>query len=329
MGLKQRAHQLRMMIRQYDVIVRYGGEEFIILSPGTDRAHALMLAQRIFETINLYNFGGTKTSVKLKVSLAVVSYPEDKVTGAMDLIKLSEQILAKAKGDGGNRIYTSMDKGPVSKGAQQHGTAPDVSILQKKLEKLKKEANESLIESIFAFAKTIEVKDHYTGEHVERTVKYATDIARALDLPASEVEMVRQAAMLHDLGKIGISESVLNKKAKLTKKEIGEIRKHPKIAADILRPIHVLNAIIPFILYHHERWDGKGYPNKLKGEDIPLGARIVAIADVYQALISKRAYRKAFSKSKALDMIKEASGTQFDPRIVKVFLDIINKEKNK
>jgi diguanylate cyclase (GGDEF)-like protein len=328
--LKQLAHQLKVMTRQYDVVIRYGGEEFLIMSPGTDRAYALMLAQRILEVINLHNFGDAKTSIKLKLSLAAVSYPEDKVTSAMDLIKLSEAILAKAKGEGGNRAYSSVDKGPaVPEGAEQHGKGPDAGVLQKRLDKLHKEANESLIESIFAFAKTIEVKDHYTGEHVERTVKYATDIARALGLPLSEIEMVRQAAALHDLGKIGISESILNKKAKLSKKEFNEIKRHPKIAADILRPIHVLNAIIPFILYHHERWDGKGYPKKLKGEDIPLGARIVAIADVYQALISKRPYRKAFSESKALEMIKEASGTQFDPRIVNAFLGVIKKEKNK
>ncbi|MDO8536458.1 MAG: diguanylate cyclase [Candidatus Omnitrophota bacterium] len=329
MVLKQLAQHLRRMTRQYDVVIRYGGEEFVIMSPGTDRMHALMLAQRILESISLHNFGDAKTSVKLKVSLAVASYPEDKVANAMDLIKLSETILTRAKEEGGNRIYSSMDRRSGGKGAQQQGKGPDAGVLQKRLEKLHKEANESLTESIFAFAKTIEVKDHYTGKHVERTVKYATNIARALNLPSSEIEMVRQAAMLHDLGKIGISESILNKEAKLTKKEIDEIRKHPKIAADILRPIHVLNAIIPFILYHHERWDGKGYPNKLKGEDIPLGARIVAIADVYQALISHRPYRKAFSRSKALGMIKEASGTQFDPRIVNVFLEIIKKDKKK
>ena len=92
--------------------------------------------------------------------------------------------------------------------------------------------------------------------------------------------MVKEAAMLHDLGKIGISEKILTKKSKLVKREMEEIRKHPGIAADILRPIHVLNAVIPFILYHHERWDGKGYPTGLKGDEIPLGARIVAIADV-------------------------------------------------
>jgi diguanylate cyclase (GGDEF)-like protein len=330
MILKQLAHQLRKMTRQYDVVIRYGGEEFVIMSPGTDRAYALMLAQRILEAISVHNFGDAKTSVKLKVSLGVVSYPEDKVTNAMDLVKLAETILAKAKADGGNRAYSSVEQAPgISANARQHGKGLDAGALQKKLDKLHKEVNESLIESIFAFAKTIEVKDHYTGEHVERTVKYATDIARALDMPQSEIEMVRQAAVLHDLGKIGISESILNKKAKLSKQEFNEIKRHPKIAADILRPIHVLNAIIPFILYHHERWDGKGYPKKLMGEDIPLGARIVAIADVYQALISKRPYRKAFSKAKALEMIKEASGTQFDPRIVNAFLEVIEKEKNK
>jgi putative nucleotidyltransferase with HDIG domain len=318
------------MTRQYDVVIRYGGEEFVIMSPGTDRAHALMLAQRMLEAIGLYNFGNSKTSIKLKMSFSAVSYPEDKVTSAMDLVKLSEQILAKAKDGGGNRVYSSVDMGMGIADSQKHvSDNPDVSLLQKKLDKLHKEANESLIESIFAFARTIKVKDQYTGEHVEKTVKYATDIARALGLSSSDIEMVRQAAMLHDLGKIGISESVLNKKTKLTKKDIEEIRRHPKIAADILRPIHVLNAIIPFILYHHERWDGKGYPNKLKGDDIPLGARIVAIADVYQALTSSRPYRKAFSKAKALRMIREASGTQFDPRIVDVFLGMIKREKHK
>jgi len=325
--LKQLAQQLKKMVRQYDAIVRYGGEEFVIMSPGTDRPHALMLAQRILEAISLYSFGNAKISVKLKVSIAVASYPEDRVTAAMDLIKLSETILAKTKCDGGNRVYSSMDDGAFSGDQVGHVKGLGADILQKKLDKLHKEANENLAESIFAFAKTIEVKDHYTGEHVEKTVKYATGIAKALDLSSSDIEMVRQAAMLHDLGKIGISESLLNKRAKLTNKEMAMIRKHPKIAADILRPIHVLNAIIPLILYHHERWDGKGYPNKLKGEDIPLGARIVAIADVYQALISNRPYRKAFSKSKAVQMIREASGTQFDPRVVDVFLGVLKKDK--
>lgn len=328
--LKQLANQLRKMVRQYDVIIRYGGEEFIIISPGTDRGQALTLAQRILDATSLYNFGNMKNTVKLKISLSAISYPEDKVANAMDLVKLSEQILLRAKEDGGNRVYTSLDKNKNIKGLEGVSrTGKGFSILKEKLEKLHKQANQSLIESIFAFAKTVEVKDHYTAEHAERTVKYATEIAASLGLSKGEIEMIRQAAMLHDLGKVGVSENILTKKAKLTKKELEEIRKHPKIAADILRPIHVLNAIIPFILYHHERWDGNGYPTGLKGEDIPLGARIVAIADVYQALISKRPYRKAFSKSEAIKIIKDGAGTQFDPAIVNTFLGILKKEDKK
>ena len=133
--------------------------------------------------------------------------------------------------------------------------------------------------------------------------------------------------MLHDLGKIGISENILLKKGKLNKKEFDEIKKHPQIGADIIRPIQFLHDLIPFIFYHHERWDGRGYPTGIKGEDIPLGARVIAIADVYQALISDRPYHKAFTKNAAIDIIKKSSGSQFDPRIVNAFLKVVSKEK--
>ena len=328
MVLKQLAQQLRKMTRQYDTVVRYGGEEFVIISPGTSRAQALVLAQRIMDSMGLYHFGDKTNEVKLKVSLAVLSYPEDKANSAMDLMKTAEQILAHAKEEGGNRVYSSLDKKQASKYAEESKIA-EVNLLRQRLEKLNKQANQNLIEAIFAFAKTIELKDHYTGEHVEKTVTYATEIAFALGLSRYETEMIRQAAILHDLGKIGISDKILMKKSKLTEKEMEEIRKHPGIAADILRPIHVLNAIIPFILYHHERWDGKGYPDGLKGEEIPLGARIVAISDVYQALISNRPYRKAFPKKDAIKIIEEASGKQFDPKIVYVFINILKKENHR
>lgn len=324
--LKQLAQRLRKLTRRYDVVVRYSGEEFIVISTGTNRAHALMLAQRIMDNISLYHFGDKKNEVKLKLSIAVTSYPEDKVNNAMDLIKTAEYILARVKEEGGNKIYTSLDRRKTGKELKE-SKINQVGLLRQRLEKMNKQANQNLIESIFAFAKTIELKDHRTGEHVEKTVKYATEIALALGLSKYETEIIKQAAILHDLGKIGISDKILMKKSKLTEKEMQEIRKHPGIAADILRPIHVLNAIVPFILYHHERWDGKGYPDGLKGEEIPIGARIVAIADVYEALISNRPYRKAFSKRKAIEIIEEAAGKQFDPKIVNIFVDIVKREK--
>ncbi|MDD5431815.1 MAG: diguanylate cyclase [Candidatus Omnitrophica bacterium] len=326
--LKQFAKQLKNMVRRYDIVVRYGGEEFVIVSPGIDRPQALNLAQRLLDALNLYNFGDKEHTVKLKLSLSVSSYPEDKAIKGVDLINLADHILNKVKEFGGNRVYSSLDlkkekQNKVSKAKE----TPVVKVLKGRIDKLTKKANQSLVESIFAFAKTIELKDRYTGEHVENTVQYATDIARALALPKEEIELVKQAAMLHDLGKIGISEKILLKESKLSKKEFEEIKKHPQIGADIIRPIQFLHGLIPFIFYHHERWDGKGYPSGIKGEEIPMGARIIAIADVFQALISDRPYRKAFSKKDAIKIIEEGAGSQFDPSIVSIFLKILQAKK--
>jgi len=326
--LKQLAKQLKKMVRRYDVVIRFGGEEFLIISPGIDRAQALLLSQRILEGLNLYSFGNKKHYVKLKISMGVASYPDDNATCGMDLVNTADQILNKAKESGGNRVYIlsdiKKDNDAVSNGKDKN---PNVKILKNKIDKLNKRANQSLTEAILAFAKTIELKDHYTGEHVEITGHYATLIANKIGLPREEVELIRQASILHDLGKIGISEKVLHKKSKLTKQEFEEIKKHPQIGADILRPIHFLHGLIPIIFYHHERWDGKGYPSGVKGEEIPIGARIIAIADVYQALTSDRPYRKAYSKEKAVKIIKSGAGTQFDPRITEIFLSILKSQK--
>jgi len=328
--LKQVADCLRKIVRKYDVVVRFAGEEFVVVSLSADRAMATSLALRILDNFRLFNFGDRKNSIKLKLSIAVVSYPEDAVVRGSDLISLAEKVLSKAKEDGGDRVYSSLNlKGKKEfsyEEALEGKEAREISLLKEKIRKLTKEANQSLIEAVFAFARTIKLKDSYTGEHVESTVYYATEIARHLGLSPQEVEQVRQAAILHDLGKVGISEKILLKNSRFTRKELNQIRKHPQIAIDIIRPIHSLHDIIPYILYHHERWDGKGYPTGLKGEEIPLGARIIAVADVYQALISNRPYRKAYPKKKAIQIIKKGRGTQFDPRVVDAFLEILHKE---
>ena len=326
--LKQLASQLKRMVRRYDILVRYSGEEFIIISPRLDRTIAFNMAQRLLDSLNFINFGNKKHSVKLKLSFAVVSFPEDRAKNGMDLVNLANKVLNKVKESGGNRAYSSLDiKSQLKKGLEEISKAVGVKTLRYRINKLNKQTKQGLTESIFAFAKTLELKDHYTGEHVENTVHFATEIAKALNLPNEDIELIRQASMLHDLGKIGIPENILLKKGKLTRKEFEEIKKHPQIGADIIRPIQFLRGLIPFIFYHHERWDGKGYPSGIRGEDIPLGARVIAIADVYQALISDRPYHKAFSKNVAIEMIKKASGTQFDPRIVNTFLKIVSPEK--
>ncbi|MCX5710962.1 MAG: diguanylate cyclase, partial [Candidatus Omnitrophica bacterium] len=329
--LKQFSKELKRMVRRYDLVIRSGGEEFVIVSPNVDRPQALILAQRLLEALSLGNFGDKKHAVKLKFSIAVASYPEDRIAKGMDLINLADKILNKAKDSGGNRVYSGLDiTGKDKKLFMPNGTPKNKNIrqLRVKIEKLNKNAKQNLMQAIFALAKTIELKDHTTGEHVERTVHYVTQIAKALDFSGEDLDLIKEAAILHDLGKIGISESILNKKAKLTKKEFDEIKKHPQIGADILRPVQFLHSLIPYIFYHHERWDGLGYPSGVKGEEIPIGARIIAIADVFEALTSDRPYRKAFSREKAIDLIKKGSGTQFDPRIVTIFLKILRGENS-
>ncbi len=326
--LKQFAHKLKGLVRKYDIVVRFGGEEFVIISPGINREQSLNLSQRILESLNLYIFGNQEHKIKLKVSIGAVSYPEDKFINGIELVDAADKLLNKAKDSGGNRVYVLTDlKAKRSGNANNPGRVSGVKTLKNRIDKLNKRANQSLTEAIFAFAKTIELKDHYTGEHVELTGHYAVLIAKRLGLSREETELIRQAAMLHDLGKIGISEKILHKSSKLTKKEFEEIKKHPQIGADILRPIHSLHSLIPIIFYHHERWDGKGYPSRLKGEEIPVGARIIALADVYQALTSDRPYRKAYSKVKAMKIIRDSSAKQFDPKITAAFLKILEEEK--
>ena len=325
--LKQFAAYLKKTVRKYDIVVRFGGEEFIIISPAVDRSKVQIMAQRILDAIALYSFGNKEHTVKLKLSAAVVSYPDSSIAHGIDLINSADKILSKVKAEGGNKVFSTYDLSR-KKAAVPEGVEPtDVRFLKERIDKLNRSGKQSLVEFIFAFAKTIELKDHYTGEHVENTVHYSTELARRLHLPPDELENIREASVLHDLGKIGISDEILHKKAKLTKKEFDVIKQHPQIAADIIRPIQFMHDIIPLILYHHERWDGKGYPAGLKGGEIPVGARIIAVADVYQALTSNRPYRKALSKKEALKLIKKESGTHFDPNIVDIFIPMMTKEK--
>jgi len=319
--LKQLAEQLKRMVRQYDIVIRFGGEEFVIISPGTDKLSILNLTERILNAVNLYNFGDTKHSIKLGLSIAVASWPDDKIFKGMDFINIADKILSKVKESGGNKVYSSLDIG--EKPHKSRKEANNVRFLKLKIDKLTRQSNQNLKEAVFAFARTIKLKDNYTGEHVENTVSYATEIAKTLGLHKDEIEQIKQASMLHDLGKLGISEKIILKSSKLTRREFSQIKKHPQIGVDIIRPLHFFHDIIPLILYHHERFDGKGYLCGLKGEEIPIGARIIAIADVYQALVSDRPYRKAYPKDKAVEIIKDGSGTQFDPKVVNLFIKIL------
>ena len=180
--------------------------------------------------------------------------------------------------------------------------------------------NSMYVRSIDAMIKALEAKDFYTRGHSQRVTLYSLAIAVELGMTGQELEDLRRASVLHDLGKIGVREAVLNKPGKLTEEEFSEIVRHPETAVRILEPIPFFRPLLPAILHHHERFDGKGYPSRLSGSSIPFASRIMGIADTFDAMTSTRAYRKALPIADAIAEIRRCSGTQFDPDIVPAFL---------
>jgi HD-GYP domain-containing protein (c-di-GMP phosphodiesterase class II) len=186
--------------------------------------------------------------------------------------------------------------------------------------KLHQVALDAYKSTIKALAATIDAKDPYTSGHSQRVTEYATMAATSLSLPQEEIEVIEYAGILHDIGKIGVSDSILNKPGSLTVDEWAIIRRHPLIGSNMLRDIPYLDKARNLILHHHERYDGKGYPHGLKGEDIPLGARLIAVADAFDTMTTDRSYRNALSKEYAISELYKCTGTQFCPIAVAAFV---------
>ncbi len=319
--IKELVAILKKALRKEDVLVRWKEDEFFLIMPHLATKYSYNVAKRIADQMSFHKFKYEKVTIHIRASLGVVASPEDNIFNFRDIVSALNRCLASAKRKGGNSIVLYSQARFKRIHQKQKKLSP--AELQYKVDRMDSLMSRDLLETIYGFARTIEAKDSYTGEHVEYTADLAEEIAKGLGLSSKEVENVKHAAVLHDLGKIGVDESILAKKGTLSPKEREAINTHPAIAAEILREIHGLRGAIPAILYHHERYDGKGYPLGLKGDEIPLNARIVAVADVYQALISDRPYRKAYSHKKALEIIQSESGKQFDPTIVKLFLKIV------
>lgn len=193
--------------------------------------------------------------------------------------------------------------------------------------KLFDQLERSHFESMKALAQAIEAKDLYTRGHCDRMVEYALAIADRLGLSPEEKKHLGYGAALHDIGKIGIHELILNKSGKLTDKEYETMKAHPMLGAEIIKGVDFLSSVVPMIYYHQERYDGKGYPEGLSGEQIPIGARIIAILDTFDAMTSDRPYRKALPMEVAFAELRRCTGTQFDPNIVETLIKIIQEDQ--
>ena len=205
----------------------------------------------------------------------------------------------------------------------------EIKRINEMLKESKEQLERAYLDTIQSLRYAVEAKDPYTIGHSDRVSEYAVLIGRKMGLPEDEIKTLQIGGLFHDIGKIGVPDSILQKEAKLTDDEYSQIKNHPSIGAHILGEAEAFKDIIPIVKHHHERFDGRGYPSRLSGEEIPLLARITAVADTFDAMTSKRSYRNALDIQYVKEEIERCKGTQFDPKIAEVFLEILNNDFGK
>ena len=212
----------------------------------------------------------------------------------------------------------------IESGVKAISQMQEIKAINQKLTATYAELEKAYLESIETLRYTVEAKDTYTRGHSDRVSEYSYLIGKYLGLSENDLKKLKLGGLFHDIGKIGVPDSILLKTDKLTDDEYSEVKNHPSIGAHILSNATMFKDIIPIVKHHHERFDGRGYPSKLAGEDIPYLARITAVADTFDAMTSKRAYRDPLSLDIVKSEFENNKGTQFDPHIADIFLDILN-----
>lgn len=320
--LRQIANIMKTRSREIDICGRYGGEEFMIIT-NLKADDALRYATKLHTAIEEHPFKNGHRAVKVTVSIGIAEYRTD-IKFKQQLIERADNALYQAKKDGRNliRVWKELEC-QWDKELDRSG----VEELKQKFEQMSRQMRNTYIESTNVLIKAIDAKDPMAKEHSHNVSVFATHIARALNLEESEVEVISSAALLHDVGKISIRDEILAKKGKLTFVELQTLKRHPEIGVNILRELKFLEKELPIILHHHERYDGAGYPHGLKGREIPLGSRIIAVADSFDAMVSGRSYKKKMTWRAALDELKRGANTQFAPEVVDAFLKVLRSKK--
>jgi diguanylate cyclase (GGDEF)-like protein len=330
MAIKHIANVMKRNVRDVDTVGRFGGEEFVVLLPETDPTHARMVAERICTAIREKPIDEVGT---ITASLGLASFPHD-AQEREKLFELADQALFLAKRRGRNQVCSvSAELIPTlaESGDFLMKPEPPVAAQMQMIESIQSMdlefiAQKGLIGIMSQIIKVIEERDLYDRERSPRAIEYASKVAQALRLSKEHIEVIALATMLSNLGKIDVSTSILQKPGPLSDEEMGIIKQTPTTAAKLLEPAKLLQKVGPIVECYQEHWDGTGYPKGLKGDDIPMEARIVSLVDAYVAMTSNRPYRKGLTKQEALKLIQEGTGKEWDPRIVRIFLQLLQKE---
>lgn len=303
-------HCARIILQELsenDLAFRYGADEFLILTQGNDTNSAKSLISRIIDRIT--QFGSADMVWDMTITCGIATFP-DVAKDASTFLHNAEQAVyyGKHEGKGHVLVYRS--------GMEDRCQNPDIRA-----------AYERVAPTIYALTAAIDAKDSYTFVHSMNVSKYAVALAESLNMNNSEIEMIRDAGMLHDIGKISIPESILKKTTHLTDAEYEIMKTHVENSTKMIRYLPDMDYVIPAVVGHHERYDGKGYPRGLSGENIPFMARILTIADCFDAMTAKRPYKQPMPVSYAISELQKNSGTQFDPNLVSHFVSLIYEGK--
>ena len=304
--------QLATRLRQGGEAFRLGGDEFAILLPGRDEDGAKLAAEAIVQRIATAELPPAGPTGAVRISAGIATMPAEGISRD-ELVHRADSALywAKEYGKDQVRVYR-----------------PDVVEIAE-LKRLAAGSDRAArFRAAASLAKAVDARDVYTGSHSERVADLAARIATRLGVDREQVELTRLAGSLHDLGKLAIPEEVLRKPGPLSETERLVIERHPQIGFRMLESLGV-DPVADWVLHHHERWDGAGYPSAVAGETIPLGARIIFVADAYDAMTSDRVYRERFSDEEALDELERCSGTQFDPTVVAALAEELGLESEK
>jgi diguanylate cyclase (GGDEF)-like protein/putative nucleotidyltransferase with HDIG domain len=277
--------------RVHDISCRGAGDEFVVLMPETELAGAVACCERMLGRLEVTPSGPVQN---VSLSGGIATY--DRAASPRAALGAAYVALDHARKLGGHR---------VTAGEEHNDATPEESKRR---------------DAVSALAVTLGERDRYTGDHCEEVLKLVEGVAKGLGLDDDEVDRVRAAALLHDIGKVAISDDILNKPGKLTEDEWKLMKDHTIIGERILRAIPGLGSVARIVRHEHERWDGGGYPDGIAGDSIPIGARIVLACDAYHAMTSDRPYREAMTHAEAVAELSRHAGTQFDPEVVEVLI---------